>query len=355
MKKFICIVLIMSMILPIYGCGSNSKNADVCSASADEKNGEYYIHTELSGVDKNINGIKAVHAGLNIVAYGTDSTQNTVFYVVDTNSMTVKPIEGLSKYSIVDIAGLNDGAVVILSVDEDGENIISKLDTNGKVSDLIKIKPSLIKDDVISGITPVKNGWLIKTTSKIIFLDEFGEHAKNLGSYSGAMDIMNDSDGNLILINTLGNSVDAEFSDRGVKVVELDDKLNEKKTYSLANDYSCYFDTYEGQILARSYSTIYLVNYKNDTREALIDAQMSKLDSKCLLAIGDDKFFSFYNGEPFVWKKSSLEETRVLTLAAYNLKPELYNAVVEFNSTNEEYIINIVDYASCSGPVSLTI
>ncbi len=306
----------------------------------------YMIHENISLPDADVKIAKAVLSGDDIIMCGWDKERNATYYKYSCATLEVSRFAGLPDRGTIDISGLHDGGFAVMATAEDGTIFVTEVNAMGAILDPVEVKTTLFDEDIAIGITLMDNSWLIQTTTQLFAIDKRGQLVKNLGNYSGAMDVLVNTENTFLLINSYGNSKDASYAEGSVKITEYDTKLNVVDSYWLANNYTKYLDVNESVLLVESSNTIYQLNFQRDERTVLADAFLSGIDSFCFLQIDEGRYFSFYDGKPAIWSFSDVEDTQILTVAAYNINPLLSSAIAEFNGTNGRYLINIVDYAS---------
>lgn len=263
-------------------------------------------------------------------------------YIYDPYEKNLSRLPGVPEQGVEAICGGDGGEVCLLCIDEEGEYQIQSINAAGETTVTI-IEKEIYEDDIPVAIAAGNGGYLIELSSSIAAVDSQGKLIAELGRYKGSATLL--SAGDRLMIAYCEDNRQSNKEGK-TKLVELGGNFKAESTYEIDYYYSAFFDVFDGKLLARAGNTIYLVDYRKNTREPYIDRLLSGMNETALLHIDGDRFLAREGGSAKLVFKAEKPAGGVLTLATYGNSFALNRIVEAYNSGDHGYKISVVDYAA---------
>lgn len=343
MKKCFVALFIAAALL-LTACGGNfphENSAGELQNIDSEMAGTVFSTQHISGPGEGYFVSDIARCGDNFAVLYKTTDGVCACYFFDTDKNSLNKLDNAPEHGVEAISGTNDGDVCFLCIDEDG-NYLLHIVSDVREPSTIEIQPKVYEDDIPIDFIAVGSGYIIQTTSFITAVDKQGVLVANIGNYNGLAALFYSGGKPVIAF-----CEDNRQLDRGgeTKLVVLDDNFRTEATYKLDHYYTAFFDLFDGNLLARSGNTIYLINYEKNSREAYIDRLLSGLNETAMLHIGADRFLAKDGGAVKLVFKAEGKGGGVLTLATYGKSFMLNHIVESYNSSGHGYKISLKDYA----------
>lgn len=308
-------------------------------AAQDIETGSVYQLEQIPMPDAEVNLFEAETAGDKIYLCGVDSAQRQLFYMYDPAANTVAPLNIATDFAYLQLCAGWDDSLRILTIDENGDSVLRTYAPEAE-QDSLTFPQS---EEIIEAVTAIKNGYVVQTINELVITDLSGNAVKRIGPYERTADCIPLKSGGFIAARTVRNPAE-------MTVIEVyDESFNCLSSYQ--SDY-LYTEFYgdggrENSILAKAANTAFRLNLETDTREALIDCYSSDVYGSRLFCLPNGEFFAIQGGRPVLLSRPAEgTEPKTLTLAAYNLNFTLDDIIRQYNNSNQEYKIRIIDYAT---------
>ena len=356
MKRSASIILLLSILLSIAGCGSESlvnenkipATGNIAKAAETldvyEDSGDIYERELLMLPDAEVSLLDATISGGNIYLYGT-ADKEPLLYRMEISTQNFERLEFPQEITAYRISATLNGGICILGSDESGAYILMTLDRDGSWIELLLPMLNEYENDVITQIIPVENGYIVFTSSQILAVDFHGNLLKNLGGYYRYGSCFPLDDGNLIIISQV---MDGPGTQAAVKTTVLDTNFNTLESYESNRQFTAFYGSAgdRDHILCRQAGTVLSFNYTDDTVKPVIDVSTSGMSPASLIPLGEELYFSLTNGNPYLWRPYDANAVSTLTLATYMPDINLVDYVNLYNENSTKYKINVVDYAA---------
>ena len=350
MKRSASIILLLSILLSIAGCGSESLvNENKIPATGNlaktaetldvyEDSGDIYERELLMLPDAEVSLLDATISGGNIYLYGT-ADKEPLLYRMEISTQNFERLEFPQEITAYRISATLNGGICILGSDESGAYILMTLDRDGSWIELLLPMLNEYENDVITQIIPVENGYIVFTSSQILAVDFHGNLLKNLGGYYRYGSCFPLDDGNLIIISQV---MDGPGTQAAVKTTVLDTNFNTLESYESNRQFTAFYGSAgdRDHILCRQAGTVFSFNYTDDTVKPVIDVSTSGMSPASLIPLGEELYFSLTNGNPYLWRPYDANAVSTLTLATYMPDINLVDYVNLYNENSTKYKIN---------------
>lgn len=360
LKKAICILLVLTTIGGLSACGDANQKVSVKRPSASKttaaasvksiaegyESGEIYYKEHLSLPDADITLYQASRTGETISLYGVDSEQRSVFYQYVPSENTIINLQIVQERPPMLIGSSWNGSLPILSADTEGNYILSVFSGNEEMEQLTLPQCDELYSDLIVDVLAVENGYIVQTSMQTLILGKDGSMTKNLGPcLRTAASFVND-DGTIIVARMIQSGPNS--SEAKTEIVILSPLFETMASYQSDRQYTDFYkDIGTGEtILAKSSNTVFRYNYKEDSREALIDSYASGMYASRLFALSSGAYFTVDRSMPAKWTLAQSETGEsIISLAAYDLNLYLDTLVRTFNELNPGRKIQVIDYS----------
>ncbi len=357
MKKIISILLLLIVLISSVACGSAKTAAEIKTPIAVntakkvetpdvyEAAGDIYERELLLLPDAEVSLSDAVISGETIYLYGT-ADKEPLLYRLEVSNQNFEKLEFPQEIMTYKISASINGGVCLLGINEDGTYVLLALDGDSAWTKLTLPMLDDYKDDIVTQIIPVENGYIVFTSSKILAVDFQGNKLKDLGNYYRYGACFPQDDGGMIITAQVMDGSETHAAQ--VKTSVLDSDFNVLENYESSWQFTAFYGYAEGQnhILCRQAGTVFSFDYKNNTVEAVIDASSSGISPSHLIQLEDDLYFSLSNGKPYLWHPYDKNSLSTLTLATYMPDINLTDYVKLYNESSTKYKIIIIDYAA---------
>lgn len=366
-KRSICFMLVFVMLLSLTGCmgaketflskdtlpphdastlqAKNTASLNGGNETIDEI-GALYKGVPLPIPEEGVFFVQATRIDEDIFLLGS-SKDIPCLYKTDISGSLIEKIEyneSEMPYTICEGTGDN---LTLLSIDESGKYILVTQTINKMWEKITLPMLQEYEESTITKIFKIESGYIVFTTAEILILDERGNLVKNMGSYYSFGTCIPLEDSTILLITEV-KSIQRN-GEQITKTQILDANYNVLDSYTSDSQFTAFYkdlDSNQSTVLAEKDDIIYRFDYKNDTKQALINTLSSSMHVNSLIYIVDDTYFAVDNRKgPSFWKPASGEMSKQLILATYNLDPTLKKLVTAYNESSSEYKITVMDYA----------
>lgn len=360
LKKAICILLTLATLGSMSACGDADQEAPEKRTSAPKtteapseksiaegyESGGIYYKEHLSLPDADITLYQASRTGETISLYGVDSEQRSVFYQYAPEENTITNLQIVQEHPPMLIGSSWDGSLPILSTDTEGSYIMSIFSGNDEVERLTLPQCDELYSDLIVDILAVENGYIVQTSTQTLILGKNGSMIKALGPCLHAAASFVNDDGTITVARMIQSGPNS--SEAKTEIVVLSPLFETLASYQSDGRYTAFYkDSGTGEtILAKSTNTVFRYDYKQDSREALIDSYASGMYASKLFSLSSGVYFTIDRSMPAKWTLAQNEtQEPIISLAAYNLNLYLDTLVRRFNELNPGRRIQVIDYS----------
>lgn len=363
MKRYGIIMLLFAMLCSFAACGNtateeerteNTAGPEATSASAlsaqasagNENTGEIYERELISVPKPGANLLYAVRSGESIFMYGMLNGEEWLLYKMDIESRTIERIDFPQNHILYRMSAGLDGGICVLCINEEGEYILLTLNNDGAWMEQTLPTLEEYENSVITQIYPMEKGYIVFTVEEILALDTEGKLVKKIARYYRMGACMTQKDGSILI----AAQVMAKPGDQlpVTRTLVLDQNFNITASYDSNSRFVAFFDdpaSEENSYLAYQTNILYRFNYKNDTKEAIIDIFSSSMSYTSLIPLGAELYFSLTSSGPALWRPLEGDAPVQLSLATYHLSFPLQLQIAAYNESNAKYKINVIDYA----------
>lgn len=358
LKKAICILLTLAILGSMSACGDakapakrtsspkTTEAAPVKSITEGYESGGIYYKEYLSLPDADITLYQASQTGESISLYGMDSEQKSVFYQYVPAENTITNLQIVQERPPMLIGSSWNGSLPILSADTEGNYILSVFSGNEETERLTLPPCDELYNDSIADILAVENGYIVQTSRQTLILDKDGNMTKNLGPCLHAAASFVNDDETITVARMIQSGPNT--SEEKTEIVILSPLFETMASYQSDRQYTAFYkDSGAGEtILAKSTNTVFRYNYKEDSREALIDSYTSGMYASKLFALSSGAYLTVDRSMPAKWTLAQSETGEsIISLAAYDLNLYLDTLVRRFNEMNPGRRIQVIDYS----------
>lgn len=351
-KRIVALCCIILLFTSLFACGNgishgNEPSANLAGTDLKGAGGSpLYNKRLISAADINLYLASAScdNHDIFMLSSSTDDVDSQ-FYIFNLDTEKTSEIAFTTTYPWRIETSENGNLFILDTIPVEGSQdlnyVISVINKQGELLSSLSLDHLMDSDaSVITDFLPVENGIILSFTNSVVIIDYKGNLIKTF-EYSGKP--------KSLAINCDGDAVICGTGKSGYTVEELTPDFEISKKYVLDGAYSMVYDGYlsDGIYLADQ-SNVYSVNYKEGTRKVIINRLANGFNSGTFICIGDSKYFSIEGGVPTIWEPKTEEETKELTvlkLATFDMDMHLREAITNFNSQNNLFFIDVIDYA----------
>lgn len=351
-KKIVALCCIILLLESLFACSNGNSRDNETSANLvgtdlqGEGGSPLYNKRSIDSLDPNVYFTSASCDNQDVFMLSSNTDDmDSKFYLFNLNTEKTSEI-AFTTTSPSRIETSENGSLFILdTIPVDGSQdlnyVMSVINKHGALISSLVLDHLLDSGNpAITDFLPVKNGIILSLINSVVIIDYNGNFIKTF-EYAGRP--------RSLAVNSEGVAVICGTDESGYAVEELTPDFEISDKYVLDGAYSMVYDGYlsDGIYLADQ-SNIYSVNYKDGTREVLINRMANEFNSGTFVCIGDSVYFSIEDGVPTIWEPKTAEETKemaVLKLATFDMDMYLREAITNFNSQSDLFYIDVVDYA----------
>lgn len=360
MKRIMNIILAAALLFSLTACGASepavepsqspatpqqtaahTPTAEEYIAPTVEETGEIYARTALALPEENAIIFHQAKFGDSVYMYSA-----VALYKLNLADNSVETIELPGDIRISDLSVSADGELNLLSITEQEEFVFHSLGADNTWQSMTMPMLDEYRNSSIVQIFKLEKGLLVFTSAEILALDHEGRLIKNLGKYYRLGTCLPREDGSLVVITQAMPDMAAQSPVTRTRVIDAD--FNIAESYDSNSQFSSFYadcSTDGNTVLAHNVNTLYRFDYKNDTKQALVNTSSSGMNPNSLLCLADGLYLASDNRGPALWKPYDGETPRELTLATYYLDWDVDKLVKAYNESGAKYRIVIMDYA----------
>lgn len=363
-KRKISVLLLLTLLISFTGCTSedaagiqdnynnSTSSAEVGNAKTWGSQSESYEGPDSGEIfDKemillpniNVTLQQAETVGNEIFLFGYNQDKVPAFYLMDKTELSAEELNIARDNEIYLLCSSSDGSLPVLTINEEGNYVLLIYNGESLVRSLTLPILAEYEDNLITEFSVTETGFIVLTATDVLVLNTDGELTENLGSYQRTASCLLNEDGTALIARTM--SVGLGSNAMRTEIDLLDAGLSKTASYTCDGQFDdFYWDCGENAVLAHSGRTLFLLDYLNGTKEALIDTSASGINTSYLISLGEGKFFSLEQGNVFICYPSDSNKVTTITLAAYQINNTLSDLVNQYNKNNASCKIKVVDY-----------
>lgn len=197
----------------------------------------------------------------------------------------------------------------ILTLNEEGNYVLPIYNGRSLVCGLAL--PFLAKEYSVT-----ETGFIVLTATDVLVLNTDGELTENIGSYQRTAFCLLNENGTALIARTM--SVGIGPNGMRTEINLLDAGLSKTISYTCDGQFDdFYWDYGKNTVLAYSGRALFLLDYLNGAKEALIATSASGIKPSYLISLGEGKFFPLEQGTVFICYPSDRNKMTMISLATY--------------------------------------
>lgn len=297
-RRSICLVLIFVMLLFLTGClsanglilstdapSSPSATALLADsvASSNKSNdtteeiGALYKGVPLLIPEQDVFFFQASRIDDSIFLLGS-SKDISYLYKTDISGSQIEKIEYNGSETFYSICENTEDYLTLLGIDENGNYLLVTQRSNDMWEKITLPMLQEYEESTITKIFKIEGGYVVFTTAEILILDEKGNLVKNMGSYYSFGTCIPQEDKTILLITEIKSM--QRNGEQITRTQILDANYNVLDSYTSDSQFSAFYkdlDSSQSTVLAEKDDIIYRFDYKNDTKQALINTLSSSM------------------------------------------------------------------------------